>query len=116
MMRNQFVAETEPHRYLTFLHEFMGTYGQSITLLKDLLSSGAHDDALELAHALRGTSGMIGVAGVEKLAQSLEHALKTGQEMSEILELADRIDEKLDNIGKSILGLGAVRNSPHLYC
>ena len=95
---NRTVVETDPLRYMGFLLDFVGTYSRSMSRLRGYVMAGAMIEARELVAALRGSSGLIGVSGIEKLAADLEHALAQGESEMAVLLLAHEIEQKLDFI------------------
>ena len=98
------VLETEPTLYLDYLSEFAGTYRRGMSRLRGHVMAGAVGEALVMAHALRHTSGMIGVVGVEKLAAGLEDALRAGDDEVEVLLRAGEIEQRLESICKAVGG------------
>ncbi|WP_200372626.1 transporter substrate-binding domain-containing protein [Thiocystis violacea] len=54
---------------------FESEYGQAAHTLSALLASGEVEEARQLAHALRGTAGNLGLVEVEQAAEAIESAL-----------------------------------------
>ena len=104
-LSNPIVIETEPMLYLDFLHEFTGTYRRGMSRLRGYVMAGAVGEALTLVHALRRTSKMIGVVGVEQLAAELETALNDGEDEVELLMRATEIERRLEFIGQHVTAM-----------
>ena len=99
---NPIVADTEPLRYLEFLQEFIDTYGDGMVQLRELMRQGALEQARELAHAMRGTAGMIGIMGIHNMATDLESAFKAGAAEPEIHACADLIHQRMAFIRNTV--------------
>ena len=99
---NPIVADTDPERYLEFLQEFVDTYGYSMARFRKHLELGETASARELVHALRGTAGMIGVAGIHHLTSGLEAALKQGDPVHDLLNRASEVEQRMNDLAQAI--------------
>lgn len=54
-----------------------GSYGPcTAQQIRSAIEAGAHEQAIRLAHAFKGRSGMLGMAELHSIARSLEMSLK----------------------------------------
>lgn len=60
-------------RYLQMLQMYCDNHRDDAERMRRYLQSGAYDEALSLAHALKGVSGMLGVSHIQQQAAELEH-------------------------------------------
>jgi two-component system sensor histidine kinase/response regulator len=64
--------------YVRLLRLFVESHGDDVERLRDLLATGARDDAQRLAHSMKGAAGMLGAMNVQELAAGIETALRDG--------------------------------------
>jgi HPt (histidine-containing phosphotransfer) domain-containing protein len=57
---------------------FVESHGDDVERLRDLLATGARDDAQRLVHSMKGAAGMLGAMNVQELAAGIESALRDG--------------------------------------
>ena len=74
------------HWLQDFRHYGPDTAGQ----IRSAIDAGAHDQAIRLAHACKGRCGMLGMAELHSIAQSLEMTLKNGEPTDLWLEELER--------------------------
>ena len=96
------VTDPDPERYWEFLQEYVAYYGDSMRQFRRHLEQGEVEEARELAHALRGTSGMIGVIGIQQAVKTLEDRLKAEGATTEVCNQSDAIGAMLDAIRMKI--------------
>jgi PAS domain S-box-containing protein len=87
--------------YRTLLLLLDEKYADAAVQIGEHLSAGRRQDAAALAHAVKGTSGMLGAMGLFESASVLEMAA-TQEDMDPAESLAEfsiRLDEVLDSIG-----------------
>ena len=63
-------------RYKHWLCEFIGHGPASIVQIRQAISNGSAEAAIRLAHALKGRTGMLGMAELHSIALSLEMTLR----------------------------------------
>lgn len=66
-------------RYRYWLAEFVSHGPAAATQIRSAIDNGSRDTAVKLAHALKGRTGMLGMAELHSIAQSLEQCLKNGE-------------------------------------
>ena len=96
------VTDPDPERYWEFLQEYVAYYGDSMRQFRRHLEQGEVEEARELAHALRGTSGMIGVIGIQQAVKTLEDRLKAEGATTEVCNQSDAVGAMLDAIRMKI--------------
>ncbi len=64
--------------YASLLARFVDAHAQDGRRLRDLLDAGARDDALRLAHALKGVAGTLGAAEVRARCQDVQRRIAEG--------------------------------------
>ena len=89
------MAQTKPERYIRYLLTFVDENRNSIDRLRSLLSADDRQEAVRLAHSLKGVSAQIGIVGIQRMAADLEAALKNGAEEAQILHLAAETEKTL---------------------
>ncbi|MEI7606596.1 MAG: Hpt domain-containing protein, partial [Rhodospirillaceae bacterium] len=88
-------ARSKPARYIRYLTSYAETFSDSMGELRTLLARGDREEARRLTHSLRGTSGQVGVTGIQTLAAGLEESIRTGTEDTKILAQAGIIEARL---------------------
>ncbi|MEA1954498.1 MAG: response regulator [Campylobacterota bacterium] len=73
--------------YKNILFEFSQLFKDSVSEFKDLINSSSHDEALKLAHNIKGTAGNIGAEALFKLTNKLERALAVKGKNKKVLLL-----------------------------
>ena len=88
--------------YRTLLLLLDEKYANAAEVIGDHLDQGHHDEAVALAHSVKGTSGMLGAMDLFEAAGALEKALDQGDEdPSKLLaEFTDRLAEVVGSIGE----------------
>ncbi|MBF0256901.1 MAG: Hpt domain-containing protein, partial [Gammaproteobacteria bacterium] len=79
--------------YLRLLRQFVQSHGQDGERIRAQLSAGETEQARQLAHALKGVAGNLGLIGLQQAALTLEQALKqqTGELEPLLLTLGQRL-------------------------
>jgi two-component system sensor histidine kinase/response regulator len=78
--------------YLRLLRQYADDHGDDMARLRKRMSAGARDDAMLLAHTLKGSSGNLGATGIQGLAAKLEAAIKDGFDAATIERLAGTLE------------------------
>lgn len=66
----------DEQRYRHWLFEFISHGPAATAHIRQAIADGSPDTAIKLAHALKGQTGMLGMAELHSLALSLEMALR----------------------------------------
>jgi len=75
--------------YLRLLGKFAESHADDFDLIRQKLRTGQHDDALRLAHSLKGAAGTLGAIAVQQAAAALEAALRQKEDAGEIERLTE---------------------------
>jgi two-component system sensor histidine kinase/response regulator len=89
--------------YLRLLRQFAVDNAHDGALMRDFLSQRDQPEAQRLAHSLKGSSGNLGVTGVQGLATEVEAAIKGGAELTIVMPLAEALDEELQRVAAAVL-------------
>ena len=101
---NPTVQETDPMLYAGFLQDFVDTYGRSMSRLRGYVMAGAVRETTELLGAVCSSSALIGLSGVQHLAQAMIEAVKRGDNEVDILMQATELEAKLLFINEALMG------------
>ena len=96
-------AGSEP-RLRHWLQDFCQYGPEAAQQIRVAIDSGAHDQAIRLAHACKGRCGMLGMAELHSIAQSLEMTLKSGEPTDLWLEELERTVSEMSQQIASVLG------------
>jgi two-component system sensor histidine kinase/response regulator len=83
-----------------------------VARLRERMSQGDRDEARRLAHVLKGSSGNLGVAGVQRLAAELESAITDGGGAPDIERPADAVETELRRVTAAIRAALAQTEEP----
>jgi HPt (histidine-containing phosphotransfer) domain-containing protein len=72
--------------------------------IRTAIETGAHEQAIRLAHACKGRCGMLGMAELHSIAQSLEMTLKNGEPTDLWLEELERTVLEMSQQIAGVLG------------
>ncbi|MBU0750532.1 MAG: Hpt domain-containing protein, partial [Gammaproteobacteria bacterium] len=89
--------------YLRLLRRYALDHGDDMTKLRELLAREAAEDARRLAHTLKGASGSLGVACVQRMAAELEAAVRAGNDQARTEALVGTMDADLKRLATTIL-------------
>jgi two-component system sensor histidine kinase/response regulator len=70
--------------YLRLLRQFSTNHSNDLAKIGAALAEGRPADALGVAHALKGVSGMLGAVGVQRLSAELEAAIRENRRPQDI--------------------------------
>ncbi len=73
--------------YLRLLHRFAACHADDPARLRLQMASGADDEALRLAHTLKGVAATLGATAVQTAAAALEAAIRRRQPVAELERL-----------------------------
>jgi two-component system sensor histidine kinase/response regulator len=89
--------------YLRLLRRYAIDNAPGIPELRRRMAEGDRVEARRLAHSLKGASGNLGAAGVQRLAGELEAAIKEGRDAAEVDRLAGTVESELQRLTAAIL-------------
>ncbi|MBU0750819.1 MAG: PAS domain S-box protein [Gammaproteobacteria bacterium] len=89
--------------YLRLLRRFAAEQGETIASVRERLAAGDHAEARRLAHSLKGSSGNLGLTGVQHPAANLEAAIKEDRDADVVAALANIVEIELRRIAAAIL-------------
>ena len=92
---SEIFIQLETATCIRILQEYADTYADVMSRFRDKMTSGDRAEAREMAHALSGTSGMVGVVGIQDLAAELEIGLRHDMSLEQILKLTEEIDTRM---------------------
>lgn len=95
-------------RYRHWLLEFVGHGPSAVRQIRAAVDSGAQADAIKLAHALKGRTGMLGMVELHSIAQTLELALRNEEPSAFWL---DELERTTDEMVAEIAGV--LGDAPH---
>ena len=76
----------DEERYRHWLLEFVGHGPSSVRQIRQAITNGSVDTAINLVHALKGRTGMLGMRELHSIALSLEMTLKNREATNDWLE------------------------------
>ncbi len=89
--------------YLRLLRRYAIDHADDMTRLHEQMAAGDRNEARRLAHNLKGVSGNLGAVAVQKLAASLDLAIKGDADSAQIEALAKRVDTEMQQLSAAIL-------------
>ena len=90
--------------YLKLLRNFQRDYPATVRTIREAIDGKRDEEALRLAHTLKGVSGSLGAMDLYAAAEEVETALKAG-DSAKALECLPGVEERLQTV---ILGLAAL--------
>ena len=90
-------------RLLQYLQKLCVGHGADVHQITQLLQDGRREDALRVAHSLKGASGTLGLTEIQSLAAELEAALSGDGPPDD--ELLSRLQGALDNLTAALATL-----------
>ena len=96
-------AGSEP-RLRHWLQDFCHYGPDTACQIRAAIDAGAHEQAIRLAHACKGRCGMLGMAELHSIAQSLEMTLKNGEPTDLWLEELERTVLEMSQQIAGVLG------------
>ena len=70
--------------YTRLLRKYVSTHAGDMATMRRQLAAAETEEALRLAHSLKGVSATLGVRGIQAAAETLEAAIRAGQSDVEI--------------------------------
>ena len=92
------MVKSKPLRFIGYFKGYAANFADVVPQFQASLESGKREEALRLAHSLKGTSGQLGIVGIVPLASKLEDAVKAGDDTESLLALADELAPRLSVI------------------
>jgi HPt (histidine-containing phosphotransfer) domain-containing protein len=81
-------------RYLSLLQKYVAGQSGTIAQIRQALAQGDRDTATRLAHTTKGVSGNIGATEVQRLADALDRALKSGEPLEAVVPKVDLLEQR----------------------
>ncbi len=91
-------------RYRYWLAEFVSHGPAAAAQIRLAIDNGSRDAAAKLTHALKGRAGMLGMAEIHSIAQSLEQCLKDGEPTALWLDELESTVMEMSGLISSALG------------
>jgi len=89
--------------YLRLLRRYASDHGDDMIKLRVSLAAGDWATARRLAHTLKGSSGNLGVTGIQLLAAALEAALANGDDAAQIEARSEALAVELQSLAAALL-------------
>lgn len=97
----------DEQRYRHWLIEFIA-HGPAVTSqIRRAIDDGSGEQAINLAHAFKGRTGMLGMAELHSIAQSLEMTLRNQEPSTLWLEELERTVDEMRGELSSVLGVAS---------
>jgi two-component system sensor histidine kinase/response regulator len=81
--------------YLNMLRRYVNSQRTACTEIRQTLATGDLTTAERVAHTIKGVSGNVGATVVQELAAALEHALREGHPLPDILDRLAPLENEL---------------------
>jgi CheY-like chemotaxis protein len=81
-------------RYLSLLQKYVAGQSGTMAQIRQALAQGDRDTATRLAHTTKGVSGNIGATEVQRLADALDRALKSGEPLEAVVAKVDLLEQR----------------------
>lgn len=94
-------------RYEHWLVEFIAHGPDAAAQIRQAVLHGSHEAAIGLAHALKGRTGMLGMAELQYIAMSLEMALRNREPTALWLEELEKTTAEMSH------NIARVMHTPH---
>ena len=99
--------KSKPERYIKYFMTYKSSFQNSICEFNALIDSGEMDDARRKVHSLKGSSGQLGIVGIQMLAADLETSIKSGAPISDVASKAKILGDRLSIVCRAISNLCA---------
>ncbi|WP_263772889.1 Hpt domain-containing protein [Propionivibrio soli] len=91
-------------RYAHWLFDFTTHGPAAASQIRQAIANGSHEAAVNLTHALKGRTGMLGMTELHSIALSLEMTLKNGEPAVFWLDELERTAGEMSREILSVLG------------
>jgi two-component system sensor histidine kinase/response regulator len=88
--------------YRRMLRYFVADHADDMDLLRERMAQGDREEALRLAHTLKGSSGNLGATDLQHLAAELEKAIREDRDAAVIEPLAGAVEGELQRLAAAI--------------
>jgi len=95
-------------RYRHWLAEFISHGPTAASQIREAIAQGSAEQAINLSHALKGRAGMLGMAELHSIAQSLEMTLRNQEPCTLWLDELERTVAEISQEISSVLGASRV--------
>lgn len=93
--------------YVHVLKMLRDKYASNPAFVRELLAQGKHDEALRLAHSLKGLGGNVGALYLQEAASELETSMQESPE-ADVESLLTTLEHALISLGDSLKNLDAI--------
>jgi signal transduction histidine kinase/DNA-binding response OmpR family regulator len=100
--------------YMKLLHQYVTDFETAPARIRECLATGQQDEALRMAHTIKGTAGNLGANEAQAYAGELEGAIRAGEEGTELEDKIVSFEKSHNKAVSSIvaaLGLFESQNS-----
>ena len=97
--------------YLRILRKFAANHSEDVATLRCMLERQEFQEAIRIAHTLKGASASVGVTGVQSLATRLEADLRQQQPPASVDNLLTELEAELRRVSADILSATAEKTS-----
>ena len=81
-------------RYLSLLQKYVAGQSGTMAQIRQALAQGDRDTVTRLAHTIKGVSGNIGATEVQRLADALDLALRSGEPLEAVAPKVDLLEQR----------------------
>ena len=99
------LAQKKPVRYISYFNGYLENYEGAVPRFRNFVATGDYDEARRLVHSLKGTSGQLGIFGIQNLAAEMETSVKAGAKSADLNLLADALQPRLSAVCSAIAAL-----------
>jgi len=94
--RLQEITGDDPDLLRSLLQAFHDDHAGAVDAIEDHLAKGCRNEALQMAHCLKGSSANLGAMRLSQAAQALESPLRAGADAAGLRPAIDRLRHELD--------------------
>ena len=98
--------------YRRLLEKFSNDHINDFTLIRQRLAEQNTDEARRLAHSLKGAAGTLGAVALQKVAATLEQAIKAGEVTDLLIPLIDQTAVAYESLRSHLHGLPTQQAMP----
>ena len=90
--------QKKPSRYIAYFKIFSTQFGDAVTRLRQTLADDDRDEARRIVHSLRGSSGQLGMSGLQAQAKTLEEMVQSGAALADMDALISALSTRLETV------------------
>ncbi len=92
------VFQKKPSRYIAYFKIFSTQFGDAVSRFRQTLGDDDRDEARRIVHSLRGSSGQLGMSGLQAQAKTLEELVQSGATLADMDEAILALSTRLDRV------------------